>query len=149
MSNSVTPWTAALRLPCPSLSSRVCSNSWPLVDDAIQPFHPLSPSSPLVLNLFQHQGLFLVLSWWLKWQRIHLQGRRPRFNPWVRKILWRREWVPTPVFLPGEFHGQRNLACYGPWGQRSLVGYGPCCSKKSDMTERLTLLSVYRDLILL
>ena len=45
--------------------------------------------------------------------------------------------------------GQRNLACYGPWGQRSLVGYCPCGSKKSDMTERLTLLSVYRDLILL
>ena len=29
----------------------------------------------------------------------------PRFNPWVRKILWRREWQSTPVFLPGEFHG--------------------------------------------
>ena len=27
-----------------------------------------------------------------------------RFNPWVRKI-WRREWLPTPVFSPGEFHG--------------------------------------------
>ena len=30
---------------------------------------------------------------------------RPRFNPWVRKFPWRREWLPTPVFLPGEFHG--------------------------------------------
>ena len=30
------------------------------------------------------------------------------FNPWVRKIGWRREWLPTPVFLPGEFHGQRS-----------------------------------------
>ena len=30
---------------------------------------------------------------------IHLQYRRPRFNPWVRKIPWRREWPPTPVFL--------------------------------------------------
>ena len=34
------------------------------------------------------------------------------FNPWVRKIPWRREWQPTPVFLPGEFHGQRSLAGY-------------------------------------
>jgi len=34
------------------------------------------------------------------------------FNPWVRKISWRREWSPTPVFLPGESHGQRNLAGY-------------------------------------
>ena len=34
--------------------------------------------------------------------------RKPRFNPWVRKILWRREWQLTPVFLPGEFHGQEE-----------------------------------------
>ena len=46
----------------------------------------------------------------------------------VRKIFWRREWLPAPVFLPGEFHGQRKLAGYNPWG-----------GKKSDMTERLTL----------
>jgi len=32
------------------------------------------------------------------------------FYPWVEKILWIREWLPTPVFLPGEFHGQRSLA---------------------------------------
>jgi len=32
------------------------------------------------------------------------------------KILWRREWQPTPVFLPGEVHGQRNVVSYGPWG---------------------------------
>ena len=31
-----------------------------------------------------------------------------QFDPWVRKILWRSEWLPTPVFLPGEFHGQRK-----------------------------------------
>ena len=35
--------------------------------------------------------------------------------PWIGKILWRREWLPTPVFLPGEFHGQRSLAGYSPW----------------------------------
>ena len=34
---------------------------------------------------------------------------RPRFDPWVGKIPWRREWQPTPVFLPGEVHGQRSL----------------------------------------
>ena len=32
------------------------------------------------------------------------------FDPWVGKIPWRREWLPTPVFLPGEFHGQRSLS---------------------------------------
>ena len=40
----------------------------------------------------------------------------PGFDPWVRKIPWRREWLPTPVFLPGEFHEQRNLVGYSPWG---------------------------------
>ena len=34
----------------------------------------------------------------------------------VRKIPCRRAWQPTPVFLPGEFHGQRSLVGYGPWG---------------------------------
>ena len=47
-----------------------------------------------------------------------LQFRRPGFNPWVGKIPWRREWQPTPVFLPEEFHGQRCLVGYSPWGYR-------------------------------
>ena len=34
--------------------------------------------------------------------------RRHRFDPWVRKNLWRRKWQPTPVFLPGESLGQRD-----------------------------------------
>ena len=51
----------------------------------------------------------------------------PRFNPWIGKIPWRREWLPTPVFLPGEFHGRRSLVGYSPWGL-----------KESDTTERLT-----------
>ena len=41
-----------------------------------------------------------------------LQCRRPGFSPCVSKIPWRREWLPTPVFLPREFHGQRSLAGY-------------------------------------
>ena len=44
-----------------------------------------------------------------------LQCRRPGFDPWVAKIPWRREKLPTPVFLPGEFHGQRSLGGYSPW----------------------------------
>ena len=39
---------------------------------------------------------------------------RLMFSPWVRKILWRREWHPTPVFLPGKFFGQRILVGYSP-----------------------------------
>ena len=51
------------------------------------------------------------------------------FNPWVRKIPWRRKCQPMPVFLPGEFHGQRSLASYSPWGH-----------KESDTAEWLSTL---------
>ena len=36
-------------------------------------------------------------------------SRRQSFDPWVGKIHWRREWLPTPVFLPGKSHAQRAL----------------------------------------
>ena len=52
------------------------------------------------------------------------QCRRWGFEPWVRKILWRRKWQPTPVFLPGKSYGQRNLVAYSSWGH-----------KQSDTTE--------------
>ena len=42
--------------------------------------------------------------------------RRRGFNPWVRKIPWRRKWLPNPVFLPGESHGQGSL--FSPWGRK-------------------------------
>ena len=41
--------------------------------------------------------------------------RRSGFNPWFRKIPWRRKWQPTPVFLSEKSHGQRNLVGYSPW----------------------------------
>ena len=46
------------------------------------------------------------------------QRRRLKFDPWVRKIPWRWSWLPTPVFLPRESHGQRSLVGYSPWGHR-------------------------------
>ena len=55
--------------------------------------------------------------------RIRLRCRRPEFNPWVGKTLWKRKRLPTPVFWPGEFH-----RLYSPWGR-----------KESDTTERLSL----------
>jgi len=50
--------------------------------------------------------------------------RRRGFDPWVRKIPWRRAWQPTPVFLPGESQGQKSLVGYSSWGHKEL-----------DMTE--------------
>ena len=52
---------------------------------------------------------------------------RPGFNPWIRKMPWKRKWQPTSVFLPGELHGQKSLAGYSPWA-----------CKESDTNEWLT-----------
>ena len=46
--------------------------------------------------------------------------KRCGFDPWVRKIPWRRAWKPTPVFLPGESQGPRSLVGYSPWGHKEL-----------------------------
>ena len=56
--------------------------------------------------------------------KVCLQCGRPGFDPWVGRIPWRREWQPTPVLLPGKFHGWRSLVGYSPWGH-----------KESDTTE--------------
>ena len=64
---------------------------------------------------------------WFSGKRICLQYRRHQrrgFDLWIGKIPWRREWQPTPVFLPGKSHRQRNPAGYSPWGCKEL-----------DMTE--------------
>ena len=47
-----------------------------------------------------------------------LQFGRPGFDPWVRKIPWRRKWQPSPVLLPGKSHGRRSLVGYSPWGRK-------------------------------
>ena len=52
--------------------------------------------------------------------RVYLQYRRPRFDPWVGKIPWRRKWQPTPVFWPGKAHGWRSLVGYSPWGSQRV-----------------------------
>ena len=59
------------------------------------------------------------LPWWLSCKESARQCRRRGLDPWLRKIRWRRKWQPTPVFLPGEFHGQRGLAGYSPWGRKN------------------------------
>ena len=77
--------------------------------------------------LEKKQLLVLGLPRWLSGKESAWQGRRCkrcRFDPWVGKISWTREWQPTLVFLPGEFHGQRSLAGCIPWG-----------CKESDTTE--------------
>ena len=60
--------------------------------------------------------------------KVCLQCRRRGFDPSVKKIPWRRKWLPTPVFLLGEFRGQKSLGGYSLWGCKEL-----------DMTKGLTL----------
>ena len=87
-------------------------------------------------SLQQCQCLFGLLRW-LSDKESTCQCRRLGFNPWVGKIPWRRKWQPTPVFLPGEFHGQRSLA-----------GYSPCDHKELDTIEQLTPLLMLLNICL-
>ena len=54
------------------------------------------------------------LPWWCRGLSVCLQYERTGFDPWIRKIPWRRKWQPTPVFLPGESHGRRSLVGCSP-----------------------------------
>ena len=68
-----------------------------------------------------------------------LQCKRLGFDPWVGNIPWRRKWQPTPVFLPGKFHGQRSLAGYSPRGQKELHMMEHMCTH----TQTHTYLYIY------
>ena len=87
------------------------------------------PSACLILLSKDTWGLrpfcLLLSAIPLPWYTVYVQSR-PGFNPWARKIPWRRKWHPTPVSLPGESYGQRSLVGYSPWGCKEL-----------DTTERL------------
>ena len=81
----------------------------------------------ILMAMYLFLWLFIGQPRWLSGLRIYLQCRSFRskgFDPWVRKIPWRRTWQPTPVSLPGESHEQRNMAGYSPWD-----------CKESDTTE--------------
>ena len=68
--------------------------------------------------------------WFLRWcfgKELACQRRRHYrfgFNPWVKKIPWRRKWQHTPVFLSGKAHGQRSLVGYSQWGPSSSSVHG-------------------------
>ena len=89
-------------LLCPPQTSRVLSRRQPIW---------LSPEEELRASQV------------VQLQRIR-KHKRPGFDLGVRKIPWKRKCQPTPVFLPGEFHGQRSLVGYSPWDY-----------KESDTTE--------------
>ena len=74
------------------------------------------------------------IPWWLSSREPACRCRRCRFDPWIRKVPWRRKWQPAPVFLPGKSHAWRSLECYSPWG-----------SKESDTASWLSM-HIHRDI---
>ena len=66
---------------------------------------------------------------------------RHEFEPRVKKISWRSRWQPSPVFLPGKFHGQRSLAGYSPWVHKELD------TTEQSSTHSLLLVNVPFSLI--
>ena len=66
--------------------------------------------------------------------------RRLRFDPWAENIPWRRKRQPTPVFLPGEFHGRRTLAGYNPWGHKELDTTGDGARVAGNLNSFFTIL---------
>ena len=79
---------------------------------------------PVMLSIFRFFFFFhlwaSLVSQLLNGKVPTFQCRRCRFDPWVRKIPWRRKWQPTPVSLPGKSQGQRSLEGYSPWGRRRV-----------------------------
>ena len=113
------------------LSSRagICGHDWSLAD-GIQAdvMHTSSRTAPGKPGLPAEHCMELLRRQWLRPSLVaHTVKNLPAMQEtWVGKIPWRKEWLTSPVFLPGESHGQKRLVCYNPWGH-----------KKSNMTEQL------------
>ena len=73
-----------------------------------------------------------------------LQCGRPGFNPWIRKILWRRKWQPNPVLLPGKSHGRSSPVGYshGVAKSRTRLSNLTCTFKESQIFPNLFVLAV-------
>ena len=97
------------------------------------------------MDISQHSlfALFLPIPCWLSGKKSscqHRRCRRQKFNPWVTKIPWRKKKQPPPVFLPGEFHGQRRLVGKSMRSQNSWI-------RLSDYTASFHHTNIPRDWI--
>ena len=83
-----------------------------------------------------------------------MQGKKLVFDPWVGKIPGRSKWQPTPIFLPGKFHGQRNLATVhgvsksqtwlSNYHSLGCISGSPCCTPEGDRSDQMSSLSCVR-----
>ena len=95
--------------------SQIEAIGWFLMQPNIISIKLLVDKLSLMLNISIY--CLYWLPWWLSWYRIHLQCGRPGFDPWVGKILWRRERLPTPAFWPGEFYSMDYIVHVGTKSQ--------------------------------
>ena len=92
-------------------------------------FHLLIPLLIPTLSFQRSPKPFVVstpskeLPWWLSGKESTCQCRRCGFDPWLRKIPWKRKGQPTPLCLPGKSHGQRSLGGYSPWVCKRVERY--------------------------
>ena len=93
---------------------------------ACKPFQEGSPSISIIYVFWASQ--------WLSGKESACQCRKHRFDPWVRKIPWRREWQSIPVFLSGKSHGQKSLAGHSPWG---------CKRVRNDLATKYQVINVF------
>ena len=120
------------RFNCSLSPSRISSTLPPFTDPSLIPgpkhsqmhsfdFSVLNESSPCKVLL-----TLLSAEFWTSLVTQTVKNLRPMqetqdWPPGSGRFPWRREWLPTPVCLPGEFHGQRKLVGYRPWGSKGLA----------------------------
>ena len=124
MSDSVTPCSLSSSSVHGILQGRILE--WVAVSSSRGSFRPVNWTGVSYVFCIGRQVLYhsdSQVAQTVKNLPICLQCRRPGFHPWVGKIPWRRERLPTPVFWPGEFHGL----------------YSPGDRKELHMTEQLSL----------
>ena len=136
-----TPWTVACQATLSMAISRQEKSLWPvpspgdLLDPGMDPTFPVlqtdsltgePPGKPTMFGECKRAGCSCSKGSFI-WSG-SLETRLPIGSgsacqtgdsssiPGLGRFPWKREWLPTPVFLPGEFHGQRSLAGYSPWG---------------------------------
>ena len=87
------------------------------------------------MNTHAMSAMMFSVPFTFKWASLVAQMIKNPIAMWETRVPslgwedpWRRDWLPTPIFLPREFHGQRTLVGYSQWGH-----------KQSDTTERLSL----------
>ena len=102
------------RLPILNTAVCVCPSQTPWLS---HPPHLFLQKTHVHSQVCESLSVLYVKLWGTQ-MKVCLQSGRPGFDPWVRKTPWRRQWQPTPVFLPGKSHGPRSLAGYSPWGRR-------------------------------